>query len=192
MMSKIAVIVAMILVLTACQQMPVQDETSVYSRVAVGSSFVLHEILTVPAGHARVFLQGGEVVGKTKLNRYRPHCNVEVRTVSDGSLRIEPDTFLVTRVEVDEEEVVSRPQPLRYAAMHVGDGVDSISVIALFVRHWLTSERQPEVMSLTCHGAFDTPFYATPPSIAEIRQVLGETVTLNLAVGSLVGRKGER
>jgi hypothetical protein len=182
MMPKVVVIVAATLLLAACQQAPVRDEASPRSRVNVGSTFVLHEGLTVPSGHARVFLQGGSVVAKNKLNRYYPHCNFEVRTVSDGTLRIEPDTFLVTEVVEDQEQVVTRPQPLRVARLSVGDDNDGgVTLITRFIRHRLSSERQPGVMRLTCHGGFDVPFYAQTPGIAEIRQALGEVVTLNLA-----------
>lgn len=182
MMPKISFFVAACLVLVACQQAPVRDEASHFSRVGVGSSFVLHESLIVPVGHARVFLQGGKVVAKVQLNRYHPHCNFEVRSVSDGTLRIEPDTFLVTGIEEHMEEVVTRRQPLRYAAFSMED-FDSMAMITRFVRHWLYSERQPEVMRLTCHGGFDDPSEALPPSIAEIRQALGKLVTLNLVRG---------
>lgn len=182
MMPKITYFVAVVLLLAACQQAPVRDETSHLSRVGLGSTFVLHERLIVPTGYARVFLQGGKVVAKTQLNRYRPHCNFEIRSVSDGTLGIDPDTFLVTGVEEYEEEIVSRPQPLRVAALAGGDNDvgDSISMIARFVRHWLYAERQPEVMRLTCHGGFDFPLDARTPSVAEIRHALGRHVTLNL------------
>lgn len=181
MMPKIAVFVAATLLLAACQQAPVRDEASHRSRVGVGSTFVLHQGLSVPAGHARVFLQGGSVVAKTKLDRYRPHCNFEVRQVSDGTLRIEPDAFLVTGIDEYEEEIVARPQRTRVAALVGGESFDALSVIARFVRHRLSSERQPGVMRLTCHGGFDLPRDALTPSIAEIRQALGEVATLNLA-----------
>jgi hypothetical protein len=181
MMPKVAVFVAATLLLAACQQAPVRDETSHRSRVGVGSTFVLHQGLSVPEGHARVFLQGGEVVAKLKLDRYRPHCNFEVRQVSDGTLRIDPDTFLVTDIDEYEDEIVALPQQVRLAALVGGDSFDSISVIARFVRHRFSSERQPGVMRLTCHGGFDLPRDALTPSIAEIRQALGGVVTLNLA-----------
>lgn len=182
MMPKKAVVVAMMLVLMACHQAPIRDEASYQSRIGVGSTFVLHETLIVPTGHARVFLQRGKVIEKVRLDRYRTHCNFEVRSVSDGSLNINPDTFLVTEVDEDEEEVVGRPGPQRYAALGVDSGSDGtgITMIARYVRHWLYSERQPEVMRLTCHGGFDFPFYARTPSIAEIREALGQRVTLNL------------
>lgn len=181
MMPKSGLLVVAALLLAACQQAPLRDEASHRSRVGVGSTFVLHESLIVPAGHARVFFQDGKVVAKAQLDRYRPHCNIEVRTVSDGSSRIEPDTFLVTGVEEYEEEIVARPQHLRYAGLSMSDGDGAmISKIARFVRHWLYSERQPGVMRLTCHGGFDYPLDALTPSITEIRQALGERVTLNL------------
>ncbi len=123
------------------------------------------------------------MVPKVRLDRYRPHCNFEVRSVSDGTLRIEPDTFLVTEVDEDEEEVVGLPQPQRYAGLELNGGRGGgINQIVYYVRHWLYAERQPEVMHLTCHGGFDLPFYARTPGIGEIRQALGQLVTLNLVI----------
>jgi hypothetical protein len=161
----------------------VRDEDSPLMRIAPGSTITLHEALTVPAGHARVFMQNGKVRAKTRLDRYRPHCNFEVRSVSDGSLRIEPDTFVVTKIIEDEEEVVSRQQPLRLAGWEMTGG-DALPMVTRLVRHRLHSQRQPQVMRLTCHGGFDDPWEVDYPSISEIRRALGERATLKLAAGA--------
>ena len=180
MMPKLATLVAFLLLLSACQQALVRDEDSFRSRVSVGSSFTLHQTLKVPEGHARVFLQGGEVVAKARLEQYQPHCNFEVRAVSTGDHRIEPDTFVVTRVTEDEEQVVDRMRPQRYASLLASaDGMEFVT-ITRYVQHALHSERQPQVMRLTCHGGRDEPWQVKTPSISEIRQVLGEFVTLTL------------
>jgi hypothetical protein len=179
MMPKCLGVVAAVLLLSACQQ-AVRDETSPRSRVGVGSQFILHQVLHVPAGHARVFLQDGQVVAKAKLERYQPHCNIEVRTVSRGASYIEPDTFSVTAVMEDDAEVVRGPQWRRYASLLFSGGDWDSVMLSRFVRHTLHSSRQPEVMYLTCHGGFDEPWRVEAPSISEIRQALGELVTLKL------------
>jgi hypothetical protein len=181
-MPKLIPIVLAALLLGACQQMPVTDENSPSMRVQPGSRIILHEALTVPAGHARVFLQGGKVVAKTKLKRYHPHCNFEVRQVSDGSLRIEPDTFLVTDVVTDEEEWVSREWPLRVAGWEMSGGaLDGPMMVTRLVHHRLDSPRQPQVMRLTCHGGFAEAWKVRYPSVSEIRRSLGQRATLELA-----------
>lgn len=170
---------AVIFLLTACQQVPMRDENSPLMRVSPGSTIVLHKPLTVPAGHARVFLQGGKVVAKTRLKRYYPHCNFEVRQVSDGHLRIEPDTFIITDVTSGEEEWVSRQPTLRPAAWEIdGDGADGAVLLIRLVQHRLHSTRQPQVMRLTCHGGFAEPWKVAYPSIRDIRRSLGDYATL--------------
>lgn len=181
MMPKSLLLVVTALLLAACQQAPVRDERSPYSRIPVGSRIELHQGLDVPRGEARVFLQEGKVRAKSRLNRYYPHCNFEVREVSQGATRIEPGTFLVTQVTEGAEMVVRRQGPLRRVGFSA-DG-DSPSMITRFVYHWLGSESQPGVLRLTCHGGFADPHEAQFPGVGEIRKVLGGLATVHLAGG---------
>lgn len=181
MMPKLTALVALPLLLAACQQLPVQDEGS--SRIRVGSHLTLHQSLMVTAGHARVFMQNGQVVAKTKLDLYQPHCNFEVRSVSSGASIIEPDDFVVTAVMEDETEVVQGPPAQQYAAvgkMVAMGGDATLVMVTRFIRHNLESGHQPEVMRLTCHGGFAEPWQAAYPGIDEIRQSLGALVTLQM------------
>lgn len=183
MMPKLTTLVALPLLLAGCQQLPVADEGSPRSRIAVGSHLILHQTLTLTAGHARVFMQHGQVVAKTKLDAYQPHCNFEVRSVSRGASTIEPDDFVVTALTEDQEEVVQGPQSQQYAAlgnMVVMGGDATLVMVTRFIRHQLESSHQPEVMRLTCHGGFSEPWQVAYPSIDEIRQSLGELVTLQM------------
>ena len=167
------------LLLAACAA-PVRDADAPYYRVPINSLVTLNQALTVPAGQARVFLQHGKVVAKGKLDQYRPHCDFEVRMVSDGSERIEPDSFNVTRVEVGDDFVVSRATQV-YAALVVINDANQPSMISPYVHHWLSSAHQPQVMRLTCHGGFDYPGIAQYPTVNEIRESLGTAATLSLA-----------
>jgi hypothetical protein len=167
----------------ACQQLPVTDEYSPRSRIPPGSHLVLHRAVALPAGHARVFMQNGQVVAKTKLDIYQPHCNFEVRNVSRGTATIEPDDFVVTAVTEDETEVVHGRASQHYAALGntVAMGGDvTPMMVTRFIRHALESGHQPEVMRLTCHGGFAEPWQAAYPSIDQIRQSLGDLVTLQM------------
>lgn len=178
---KLAMTVLTVMLASACQQAPVRDEDSPRSRIGVGSTIVLNETLTIPTGHARVFLQNGKVKAKVRLDRYRPHCNFEVRTVSDGDVQIEPDRFVVTDRIEDEEEVVEKRGPVKYAGLKIGGVMDTVTLTSRFVQHRLNSAAQPDVLWLTCHGGFDDPFDVDYPSISDIRKALGEWVTLELA-----------
>lgn len=181
MMPKLAAIVAACLIVAGCQQSPVRDESSPRSRIPVDSVIVLEKPLTIPAGHARVFLQGGKVKAKSKINRYHPHCNFETRQLSDGTLTIEPDRFIVTQLVGDETEIVHQQGPLRYAALRRVGGEAFVSQTSRFIEHYLDSEKQPGVMRMTCHGGFGEPWLVKYPSVAEIRKALGEYVRLKLA-----------
>jgi hypothetical protein len=183
MMPKILIPVVCALLTAACTGVPVKDEESPLSRIVPGSRIVLHEALTVPAGHARVFLQDGKVRAKTRLRRYYPHCNFEIEQVSDGTLQIIPDTFTVTAIRSDEVEFVSRPRrgPIVPAALTLanGDG-DAVILLNRLVEHRLHSAAQPQVMRLTCYSGFDEGWSVAYPSVRQIRQTLGEIATVEL------------
>jgi hypothetical protein len=180
MMPKLWLLVPGVLILFGCQQAPVYDETSPYSRIPVGSRIVLQEALEVPKGHTRVFLQHGKTLAKHQLNQYYPHCNFEVRAVSDGSTRIKPDTFFVTAVAEGEEMVVKRESPFRHVGLGMFD--DSQSMITRLVHYRLGSESQPAVTRLTCHGGFAEPYEADYPGIGDVRDALGKLASVGLAV----------
>jgi len=170
------------LFLVACQQAPIRDENSPFMRIAPGSVIVLHQALTVSLGHARVFMQNGKVVGKTQLNQYYPHCDFETQSVSKGKLQIEPDRFTVTAVKEDETQLVRRWQPLHRAAWHVNGGSGGgYMMLTRYVEHTLESPRQPQVMRLTCYGGFSDPWEVAYPTVTEIRHVLGDIATIELA-----------
>jgi hypothetical protein len=48
------------------------------------------------------------------------------------------------------------------------------------VHLWFGSDTQPDVMRLTCRGGFDDPWRAQPPSIDEMRVVLGDYARIEL------------
>lgn len=172
---------SVLLLLAACQQAPVMNEDSQWMRITPGSSIILNQAVAVPKGDARVFLQAGKAVDKARLNQYHPHCNFEVRSVSDGNMKIEPDTFLVTDVVTGEEEVVTGPSLMRPMVQRVSfESAEGSNMISLYVRHRLHSERQPQVMRLTCHGGFGDPSEVHYPSVSDIRNALGDIATVKL------------
>ncbi|OOG24213.1 hypothetical protein B1C78_09235 [Thioalkalivibrio denitrificans] len=174
-MARIAGVALIVLALTACAPVTVKDEQSPYSRIATGSTITLQQPIDIPRHAARVFIQDGRVVSKTRMNIYYPHCNFEVRTLSDGTARIEPDAFLVTGFRLGYVTVVRRAAPLQVAStflMLADEDDGGPPPISRFVHYQLGSERQPDVMRLTCHGGFADEWEARYPSVAEIRQVL--------------------
>ena len=176
-MYKFITAVVSLSLLAACQQSPVLDEESPRSRIAPGSVLVLHEPLSVPVGHARVFLQDGKVRAKRRIDMYYPHCNFELRTLSDAPQTIHPGRFTIKAIRWNEEMVVEHG-PARPYYTDAGSGDVSVSLITRLLQHRLEAPQQPELMRLTCHGGFAEPWRAQFPSVAQIRQVLGELATI--------------
>ncbi len=179
-MQKLIITITSTLLLMACQTEMVRDESTPRSRLTVGSSVILHQALNIPAGHGRVFVQFGGVVAKVKLDQYQPHCNFEVREISNGLEMIQPDSFTVTKVTADEEDVVRGPQLLRKASLRYSSDDMGTVMVTRFVHHMLYSVAQPQVIRLTCHGGFAEPWQVKAPSVSQIRRALGDIATVRL------------
>ena len=179
-MHNMHLIVLVVLLVSACQQPVVRDEDSPRYRVAVGSHIVLNRALTIPKRRARVFIQDGTVTTLWKMDIYRPFCNFEVYTLSEGNSRIEPDSFVVTGVREDDEQVVDGGDGHRLVPRFAGADGHAITLIIRFVRHSIRSDSQPDVIYFTCYGGFAEPFDVAYPTIREMRKTLGELVTIEL------------
>jgi hypothetical protein len=151
-----------------------------YNLPPLGSKIVLIQQLTIKPGTTRTFLQQGEPMALGDFNRYYVNCNFEVQGLSNGIQQIEPDTFLIKKVERLMTEVVQNriKQPRFVMAEYADPGSP---LVAHGYHLWLSSKRQPDVMRLTCRGAFDDLSRAQPPAIDEVREALGKLAALVLA-----------
>jgi len=173
--------------LAACGPLLIRDEATrnyVPLREAV---LELHRDVIVTPERARVFFQQGEV--QPGVNEYRPHCELTIRKLADRPQTIHADRFTVERVSADIVHVVTSGDVV--VAVNVdfqltsgggggdggGDGEGRLMKIYTLYLH---SDRQPEVSSLVCGGAFDLPSLATRPSIQDIQAALGDYATLEL------------
>jgi len=181
-MKTFAIVFATVLTLVACQKSATVREAVGQGFVQLeGSQLVLKQPLLVPAGRARVFIQAGSSADAPSrvlsggFDHYRPHCAFEIRHVDHGGFTIEPDTFVIRWVQGSLERVVMA-DTLRLAALHLGMGVglDSGGSSAYHQGYhfWLASERQPEVMRMSCYGVYAEPFELYPPTLQEIREAL--------------------
>ncbi|MEW8505330.1 MAG: hypothetical protein AB2598_01385 [Candidatus Thiodiazotropha sp.] len=169
------------LLLSACTQsyMVSDDLAYPYNLPPLGSKLVLMKQVAIEPGTTRTFLQRGRLMLLGDFDRYLANCNFEVAKLSDGLQRIEPDSFVIKRVQRLTTEVVNF-QDNQPGFMTVE--FDPGSPIVTHGYHlWLSSERQPDVMRVTCRGAFDDLSRAQPPSIDEIRGALGDIAELILA-----------
>lgn len=157
-----------------------------YSDQDSGYRLVLHQPLTVAAGNARVYLQGGKMLPSLGFNQYAVSCNLEIRKLSEQPQTIEADTFVVTRVQHLMEEVASW-QPVVLASLTLaGADVDSSPAdIFLGYHFWLHSEGQPDVLRMTCRGVFSEPWNAQYPTLGEIAAALGDLATLDTGTAAI-------
>ena len=103
-------------------------------------------------------------------------CKFELYTISEQARQVRPDTFVVTRI-VDQSEDVSVGWP-RYAALVMGR--DGPVHLTFSTTMYLESRIQPDVFRMTCKR-WDWPAIGEYLSINEMRQALGDYFTLTLA-----------
>jgi hypothetical protein len=171
------------LLLTACSQhyLVNDDFDYPYNLPPVGSTLVLKKPITVPAGETRIFLQHGKLYRKADFDRYEASCSLELRKLADQPRRIEPDSFLVSRVQRLTQEVVQTGQPRRGLLKVAWDEGGKPMVVRGY-HLWLGSARQPDVMRMTCRGYFNDINRADPPSLNDVIRSLGDYAELILAI----------
>jgi len=150
----------MVLLLAGCEAMLATkyDVNSEYYHVPAGSKLTLHQTLQIPAERARVRLQHGTVV--PGVDQYAVNCEFEVRNL--GPVVVTPDTFTIRRAE-RSWQWVSQPNIMRfYRVLH------------------LESATQPDVLKLVCQD-WDDPLLGRSISIPEIREAVGDIITLEFA-----------
>jgi hypothetical protein len=175
------------LLLAACGPLLIRNEAARSYVPLRDASLELHRDAVVPPERARVFFQEGVV--QPGVNEYRPHCELTIRTLVDRPQTIHADRFTVERVSADIVHVVTSGDVV--VAVNVdfqltsgggggaggGDGEGRLMKIYTLYLH---SDRQPDVLSLVCGGAFDLPALATRPSIQDIQTALGDYATIEL------------
>ncbi|MFN2309734.1 MAG: hypothetical protein ABR553_08370 [Gammaproteobacteria bacterium] len=158
------------------------DAAGTYARASSGR-LELHRAIDIRAGRARAYLQDGASV--SRVDEFRPHCQLEVNTLRKSPQTVQADSFTVTRIGARIDQVVEAT-PLRLAALegfvpdplaHFGDGELRRMQVYIF---YLQSDRQPDVRALSCGGAFDSPGRARRPSLGDIARALGDYASLRL------------
>ncbi len=177
-MSRCVVIVLAVLLLVGCRTGVTTDPA--YIIPTAGSLVRVKSQLVVPPGQTRVFLQRGQVVTKGSLDRYYPSCNFEVWALRQQPTIIHPGTFAVTKTRRDINRVVSL-EPVRVAGLGWADYDDGGHAMIMHVVHmWLQSAKQPNVYKLTCRSWLDVPSDAKQPTVADMREALGNRASISL------------
>jgi hypothetical protein len=176
-------VVFLAVVLTACSQQYVvnDDRDYPYNLPPVGSTLVVKKPITIPAGQVRIFLQHGELFRKADFDRYEPSCSLELRKLADVARRIEPDSFIISQVQRLTQEVV-QTVPRRTGLAKVDWEGGGKPMVVRGYHLWLGSDRQPDVMRMTCRGYFNDINRADPPSLNDVTRSLGDYAELILAI----------
>lgn len=179
----VVALAASLMFLHGCGPLTVRDAAAGNYVPARGGLFELHEDITISGGRTRAYLQDGAIVAG--VNEFLPHCQLEIDTLSESPRTVHADSFTITRVGTRTDQVV-QTVPLRLAALegftpahfnHIDSGEMRRMYVYVFQLH---SDRQPDVRSLTCGGAFDSPGLAQLPTLEDIARALGKYGTLRL------------
>lgn len=178
-----ALMLAVVVLLCGCQTSYQGNEDSPYYKVPVGSTLILNNDITIPPYKAGVYIQGGQILPLSQVNKYYPHCKFEVLKIREAPQTVKADTFVIKKVVQEITDTVDTGQ-LRLAGISIGINIsddDGPSVQTYATRLNLRSERQPEVFRLSC-GQWAYPSQGQQVTINEMRKALGNLFTLQLAL----------
>lgn len=145
-------------------------------------TLVLQESVEIPAGNAKTYIQFGKISGQS-FDQREPHCRLEINELQAQDTHIQPQAFKIERVQIGEEQIARKvlPAGLQFAfvgnALAVGDQQPPETFD--YVHLYLTSNKQPNVLRLTCAGAlsngdpFDDP-RSYRPQRAQVNLILGK------------------
>lgn len=142
----------------------------------------LHERLVVPAGKWSVYFQRGVATSFGGVDEYQPYCELQVTGPAAYEQFIEPGEFEVLNVRNDVDAFLNAPVKVASSALRVGGLLDREFVLYETVMH-LRSDHQPRVSQLRC-ARLDELRVGVFLSLAEIREALGNIMTLGLQASS--------
>lgn len=148
--------------------------------------FALQHPIDIPAGKAKTFIQFGKVTDRS-FDRREQHCRIEIYALQPQKTTIHPDQFTVSRVQIGDEQIAQQslpagisPQiPFAFVGNAAAQGDYQPPETMDYVHLYLRSERQPNVLRLTCAGALsngdplDSP-RSHRPQRQQINQILGK------------------
>jgi len=121
-------------------------------------------------------MQDGVIKPLQLIDEYYPHCIFEVNNITAENQTIEPDTFTIYRMELDEEVVnINQPYPIARLIK-----VNGISYFEYITTLYLKSGKQPNVLRLTCLHREDLSDNLQHLTVSQIRKVIKDIFSLQL------------
>ncbi len=138
-----------------------------------GTVIHLNQPLTIPPDKVTAALRGGSVGSRY---RYQATCLLEIRTLRSSPFVVEPDAFTVLGINRDRDPLTGPAYPgIGSSFYSLGEG-PGLAYFNTYI--YLTSEQQPDVLRIKCSELKDNDLGARFLSEADIRTVLGNTVTI--------------
>jgi len=130
---------------------------------------VLLQPINLPANHASVKIQFGNLSQGRQLDHYHANCNFEVTNIVDSGTVIQPDVFSIYKIAHDKDYVQSHH--FYYASLAEFAGEGSTLAIEASTEFYLQSDKQPNVFRLTC-SHWDDPDFPRHLTIDQINSTL--------------------
>jgi hypothetical protein len=170
-MLKMVVQVCTLMLMSACQQNPVTAEPSQQASlasIAAGADLVLNHDLVMPPNRARIYIQHGVTTDSSKIDRYQPWCEFEVKTLRESSAIIHADTFQIQKIVNERSGLLDGS-----ALSAMGNPLEEFSTVL-----YLVSAQQPDVLRLTCvqRRGSRMQTYLKPE---DIQSALGNIININ-------------
>jgi hypothetical protein len=174
------------LALAACDTLVRESMDTGWVEIPPGSTLTLNRPVTIPPGRARAVLADPGSRGRRQTSG--TSCVLEVRRIDhDGIQTIRPGVIGITRVQNYVALVSSNDRPktnldggVRFQLAGHGDSGGS-QMVRPGYHLWLDGSHDPNLMRMTCLGRLDAPAYTRAPTLSEIRAVLGDLASLDVA-----------
>ena len=181
----LASIIAGLGLLSACSAPLVTDPNARNYVPTPGSTVTVKQRIEVPGGQTRIFLQRGKLITKpSRLDHYWPNCNFEINTLEETPRYIEPGVYTVTRTTRQEKEVVlQQTRHIQLAAVSISGVLargDGPAMLFEEVKMTLRSAQLSDMRNLACRGVLTDPVLVEAPTLAEIRQALGNYASISV------------
>ncbi len=168
--------------LAACQTGPYPVDSPFYE-IPVGSRLILKRPLEFPPD--TVSITFGQGPSASYWSGADDTCTFQLYRKSDQAQRVEPDSFEIVKVSRSSNRFASAPAPTGWVRVGIGAGAGGGPSRYFYETNlFLRSEKQPNVYLMACEHVWwtsDSVFRARHMTVAEIRAILGDTFSLELA-----------
>jgi len=169
------------MVITGCAGGPYPTSSPFYN-IPVGTQIVVLKSLVIPADSARVYLQHGKVVTPTERDQYEYNCWFLSWKVKETVQTIEPDNFIVSKVQHTDFYV--QYKPLIQLAMSEYSNKYLLAMGGATATEYTTelsihSDNHPDIRQLVC-SYWGDPRSGVHITVPQMKAVLGDIAQIRI------------